>query len=85
MCLWTSWEITLRVVIKVQRMYEANLPNVTAAIEAAPTSTPQRMDDKWSGNSLLLGSSSLANHGWLPQLLFSSPTYLLITTLKTGC
>jgi len=24
---------------------------------------PSRMDGKWSGNSFLLGSSSLANHG----------------------
>jgi len=28
-----------------------------------PTSAPSRMDDMWSGNSFLLGSSSLANHG----------------------
>jgi hypothetical protein len=28
------------------------------------------MDGKWSGDIFLLGSSSLANHGWLPQLLF---------------
>jgi len=31
--------------------------------EPAPTSTPSRMDDMWSGNSFLSGSSSLANHG----------------------
>jgi hypothetical protein len=31
--------------------------------ESAPTSTASRMDGKWSGNSFLLGSSSLANHG----------------------
>jgi len=31
--------------------------------EPAPTSAPSRMDDMWSGNSFLLGSSSLANHG----------------------
>jgi hypothetical protein len=31
--------------------------------EPAPTSTPWKMDDKWSGDSFLLGSSSLANHG----------------------
>jgi hypothetical protein len=30
--------------------------------EPAPTSAPSRMDDMWSGNSFLLGSSSLANH-----------------------
>jgi hypothetical protein len=30
--------------------------------EPAPTSAPWRMDDKWSGNSFLLDSSSLANH-----------------------
>ncbi len=27
------------------------------------TSAPSRMDDMWSGNSFLLGSSSRANHG----------------------
>jgi hypothetical protein len=31
--------------------------------EPAPTNAPWRMDGKWSGNSFLLGSSSLANHG----------------------
>jgi hypothetical protein len=31
---------------------------------AAPTSAPWRMNDKWSGNNFLLGSRSLANHGW---------------------
>jgi hypothetical protein len=31
--------------------------------EPAPTSEPWRMDDKWSGDSFLLGSSSLANYG----------------------
>jgi hypothetical protein len=31
--------------------------------EPAPTSAPWRMNDKWSGNNFLLGSSSLANHG----------------------
>jgi hypothetical protein len=31
--------------------------------EPAPTSALSRMDDIWSGNSFLLGSSSLANHG----------------------
>jgi hypothetical protein len=31
--------------------------------EPAPTSAPWRMDGKWSGNSFLLGSSSLANDG----------------------
>jgi hypothetical protein len=31
--------------------------------EPAPTSTPSRMDGKWSGNSFLLGSSCLGNHG----------------------
>jgi hypothetical protein len=40
------------------------------------------MNGKWSGNSFLLGPSSLANHGWLAQLLFSL-TYLL-TTHKTN-
>jgi hypothetical protein len=28
------------------------------------------MDDKWSGNSYLLGFSSLVNHGGLASLLF---------------
>jgi hypothetical protein len=54
-------------------------------IEAAPTSTPQRMDDKWSGNNLLLGSSSLANHGGYLSSFFPLPSYLLITTLQAGC
>ncbi len=31
--------------------------------EPAPTGAPGRMDGKWSGNSFLLDSSSLANHG----------------------
>ncbi len=31
--------------------------------ELAPTSAPWRMNGKWWGNSFLLGSSSLANHG----------------------
>jgi hypothetical protein len=31
--------------------------------EPAPTGAPGRMDGKWSGNSFLLGASSLANHG----------------------
>jgi hypothetical protein len=31
--------------------------------EPAPTSAPWRMDGKWWGNSFLLGSRSLANHG----------------------
>jgi hypothetical protein len=31
--------------------------------EPAPTSAPSRMDDMWSGNSFLLGSCSLSNHG----------------------
>jgi hypothetical protein len=30
--------------------------------EQAPTSAPSRMNGKCSGNSFLLGSSSLANH-----------------------
>jgi hypothetical protein len=39
--------------------------------EPAPTSAPWRMDGKWSGNSFLLGSSSLANHGgYLSCFLF---------------
>jgi hypothetical protein len=37
------------------------------------------MDDKWSGNSFLLDSSSLVNHGGLAQLLF---LYYLLTTDK---
>jgi hypothetical protein len=31
--------------------------------EPAPTSAPWRMDGKWSGNSFLLDSNPLANHG----------------------
>jgi hypothetical protein len=33
-------------------------------IEPAPTTNaPLKMDGKWSGNSFLLGSSSITNHG----------------------
>jgi hypothetical protein len=43
--------------------------------EPAPTSAPSRMDDMWSGNSFLLGSSSLANHdGWLSCFIYYLPT-----------
>jgi hypothetical protein len=35
--------------------------DTTATSEPAPTSALWRMDGKWSGNSFLLGSSSLAN------------------------
>jgi hypothetical protein len=35
-----------------------------ATKEPAPTSTPWRMNGKWSGSSFLLGSSSLANQPW---------------------
>jgi hypothetical protein len=39
--------------------------------ETAPTSAPSRMDDMWSGNSFLLGSSSLSNHGgWLSWFIY---------------
>ncbi len=31
--------------------------------EPEPTSTPWKMDGKWSGNSFLLGPSSITNHG----------------------
>jgi hypothetical protein len=50
--------------------------------EPAPTSTPWRMDGKWSGNSFLLGSSYLANHGGLAQLLLFS--YLLTNNPQAG-
>jgi hypothetical protein len=33
-----------------------------AMVNQHPTSTPWRMNDKWSGSSFLLGFSSLANH-----------------------
>jgi len=32
-------------------------------IEPAPTSAPWKMDGKWSGNSFLLGFSSITSHG----------------------
>jgi hypothetical protein len=49
--------------------------------EPAPTCALWRMNDKWSGNSFLLGFSSLANHGgYLSCFPFFSffflPTYL---------
>jgi hypothetical protein len=37
---------------------------------ASTTTAPWRMDGKWSGNNFPLGSSSLAKHGGLAQLLF---------------
>jgi hypothetical protein len=41
--------------------------------EPAPTSAPWRMDGKWSGNSFLLGFSSLANHGgYLSYFFFTT-------------
>jgi hypothetical protein len=44
-------------------------------IEPAPTSAPWRMDDKWSGDSFLLDSSSLANHGgYLSCFFYYLPT-----------
>jgi hypothetical protein len=43
---------------------EKNLNQLSGGHSApAPTSALRRMDGKWSGNSFLLGSSSLANHG----------------------
>jgi hypothetical protein len=42
--------------------------------EPAPSSAPWRMDGKWSGNSFLLGSSSLANYGGYLSYFFF-PTY----------
>jgi hypothetical protein len=45
--------------------------------QPAPTSAPSRMDDMCSGNSLLLGCSSRANHGGvvrLAQLVYLLPT-----------
>ncbi len=54
--------------------------------EPAPTSTPWRMNDKWSGNNFLLGSSSLANHGGYLScfFLFFSPTYLPTNNPQAG-
>jgi hypothetical protein len=50
--------------------------------EPVPTSAPWRMDGKWSGNSFLLGSSSLANHGgYLSCFLFF---YLLTNNPQVG-
>jgi hypothetical protein len=57
--------------------------NILGHNEPHPPVHQWRMNGKWSGNSFLLGSSSLANHGWLPQLLLFSLTYLL-TTHKTN-
>jgi hypothetical protein len=38
--------------------------------EPAPTSAPWRMNDKWLGNSFLLGSGSFSEPWWLAVLLF---------------
>jgi hypothetical protein len=44
--------------------------------QPSPTSAPRKMNDKWSGNSFLLSSSSLANHGaLLNSFFFPLPTY----------
>jgi hypothetical protein len=44
---------------------------------STPTCAPWRMNDKWTGNSFLLGFSSLANHGgYLSCFLSFPPTYL---------
>ncbi len=51
--------------------------------EPAPKSAPWKWNGKWSGNNFLLGSSSLANNGFSPQLLFFS--YLPTYNPQAGC
>jgi hypothetical protein len=46
-----------------RRWWQQTAQSCQARREPVPTSGPWRMDGKWSGNSFLLGSSSLANHG----------------------
>jgi hypothetical protein len=58
----------LRVVRDVAHMatvkqHPTSAPSTGCHSEPAPTNTPSRMDEMWAGNSFLLGSSSLANHG----------------------
>jgi hypothetical protein len=53
--------------------------------EWALTSPQWRMNGKWSGNSFLLGFSSLANHGGYLSCFFFSPTYLLSIHKQGGC
>jgi hypothetical protein len=56
--------------------------DLTAIVNQLPRAHREGwMDDKWSGNSFLLDSSSLVNHGGLAQLLF---LYYLLTTDKQG-
>jgi len=47
---------------KPKGIYTVNLVQHYGHSEAAPTSALWKMNDKWSGNSFLLSSSSLANH-----------------------
>ncbi len=54
----------------------------TATVNQHPPSATRRMNDKWSGNSFLLSSSSLANHGALLNSFFFS--YLLTYQLPTS-
>jgi len=47
------------------------------------SSTPWRMNDKWSGNSFLLGFSCLANHdGYLSCCFYYPPTNNLLVARK---
>jgi len=50
--------------------------------EPVPTSAPWRMDGKWSGNSFLLGSSSLANHGGYLSYIWDLVLTELVTKVK---
>jgi hypothetical protein len=51
------WHIPM--VLNNLKNQSKNLPKDRATVNQ---STPWRMNGKWSGNSFLLGSSSLANH-----------------------
>ncbi len=56
----------------------------TAQSEPPPTFAPRRMDGKWLGNSFLLGSSYLANHGGLVAYpMYVTSNYLLVTYFPT--
>jgi hypothetical protein len=71
LCLNIFWSLTRK-----QSFVHLHKLGIWGDSEPAPTSAPWRMDGKWSGNSFLLGSSSLANHDSLAHLLlfYNLPT-----------
>jgi hypothetical protein len=55
------------------QMKELNIVHVTPCCGLEWTRALRTMDGKWSGNSFLWGSSSLANHGGWISYLFLLP------------